>query len=301
MIVARLADGRLARGERGASGTCPGCGGKVYGREPDGVVRHWAHNPDPTGTQRRCDSDNAMTEWHRRWLSRRTDLECIEVTRGDHRADVINAGGFVVEFQHSPIREDDVRDRESFWRKGVWVLDGTGRDDEGCPRVTVWRHPDQSPDDPYRQIRWPRPPHILGHARWPLWVDLGDARGIVQLRDRKGREWSGHGWIVTTEWFISEVVNGSRPTLREHKTPGGQTMTSASRKPATARRERDEDLTDLVRHCAREPSPLVAALAIERPVIRVQPRTCVYGCPGSALLYPSGWRCAAHAPQRIAS
>lgn len=211
MIVAIL-DGQLARGQRGKRAKCPGCGGEVYGREPLYVIPHWAHMPTPGDPAVTCEWDRAMTEWHRVWQSRRTDVTCIEVYRKPHFADVINSGGMVIEFQHSAIAVDVLQERESFWGAGIWVLDGTGMNEsDSTPRVVVTGRP-LANDDQWVKFHWRRSPLILTLAAWPCWIDLGNGRGLIQVLSTKGRE--GVGWLVSTEWFVDNVVNGTAIAFR---------------------------------------------------------------------------------------
>lgn len=211
MIVAVL-DGQLARGQRGRRASCPGCRGEVYGREPQDAIAHWAHMPTLDQSQE-CGWDHGMTEWHRVWQSRRTDLAFIEVYRKPHRADVINAANVVIEFQHSYISHEDMWEREQFWGTGIWVLDGTAMNtDDDRARVLVTGRPNPH-DDSWVEFRWRRTPPLGGSATWPCWVDLGNGRGLIQVFWTNG--WLGTGWLVPTEWFVENVVNGTVSTMHE--------------------------------------------------------------------------------------
>ena len=67
--------------------------------------------------------------WHREWKNV-FPLEFRERTFLDrtlgyhHRADVFTACGIAIEFQHSPICSKELRQREAFYPKLIWVLDG---------------------------------------------------------------------------------------------------------------------------------------------------------------------------------
>lgn len=256
-MIAAVVAGKLARASHGARATCPECRGSVYARMPEHAIRHWAHTPLPDGETHQCSRDSGeMSEWHRKWQFQRTDLQCIEVVGEGHRADVINAGGIVIEFQRSSITPEDVTARERYWRKGVWVLDGTPNE-EGEERVELRRHPDQPENDPYRSFHWPRAPLLLYRAKWPLWIDLGKP-GLLQVRH--AAQSRGGGWVVEREWFIDEVINGSRMTLRTHTVSRPKTR-EARKRIGQARQETEEDLSDLPINCNRP----VWASAIDAP------------------------------------
>lgn len=295
MIVARL-DGQLARAVAGARGECPECRNAVYARLPENAIRHWAHMPLPDGETRDCTNDaGEMSEWHRAWQDLRADVACIEVYRDGFRADAINEAGIVIEFQHSPISPEAVAAREAHWGRGMWVLDGT--DVDGRRRVVTTVRPDQAIDDPWRRFTWPKCPQLLFRAKWPCWVDLGD-RGLLQVHSASAA--GGNGWIASWEWFVAEVLNGTRTVLRRHDPQRtADRIKGAPRRPGHARAETEQDLRPLVQHCDRVPSPLVALL--DRPSPVVLTRQCVYGCVAGARFYPCGWRCDEHAPGRSAA
>lgn len=282
MIAALIEEGKLARAAEGARGQCPECKGKVYARVPEHAIRHWAHTPLPDGQERYCSRDSGeMTEWHYSWQSERTDLSCIEVAVGPHRADVVNAGGIVIEFQHSTITPDDVTAREQHWRKGVWVLDGTPGE-EGKERVQVRRRPDQDPDDPYRAFKWPRANLVLYRAKWPVWIDVGSGCLQVRFVPQGGM---GGGWLVTKEWFVKEVVNGSRMTLRSHVVPKAMSK-SGRKRTGRAREETQEDLAEIPVQCTR-PMPNEPCCGQHSPGVSGEPIVLACQlCPAS----PTYWR-----------
>ncbi len=88
-------------------------------------VHHWKHL-----NAIKCDSwSEGETEWHREWknyfeLSQQEIVKYDPKTGEKHIADVyIEAKNLVIEFQHSPIHFDEIKARESFYRKMIWVID----------------------------------------------------------------------------------------------------------------------------------------------------------------------------------
>jgi hypothetical protein len=101
----------------GGRGECPGCGGDLIAKCGEIVVWHWAHVSGD------CDPwSEPETEWHSNWKEC-FPLECREVTVGNHRADVL-IGGHAIEFQHSSISVDEIRERELHYGSLTWVIDG---------------------------------------------------------------------------------------------------------------------------------------------------------------------------------
>jgi hypothetical protein len=96
--------------------SCPCCGGEVLAKCGEVVTWHWAHK------SRDCDPwSEPESEWHREWKSL-FPREMQEVVIGPHRADVLSPRG-VIELQHSSISAAEIRKREQFYEKMVWVID----------------------------------------------------------------------------------------------------------------------------------------------------------------------------------
>ena len=93
----------------------------------DHRIHHWSHRAI-------CNCDRwweTETEWHRGWKNH-FPTEWQEVIRraedGEkHIADILTAGGMVMEFQHSALRREEREARESFYKKMTWIVDGRRR------------------------------------------------------------------------------------------------------------------------------------------------------------------------------
>ena len=106
-------------------GTCPCCDSPVIPK--CGRVRkpYWAHK-----SKQMCNSGKeSETEWHRAWKDHfpKEWQEVIHVAENGqkHRADVKTDQGYAIEFQHSPIEIEERQSRENFYKKMVWIVDGT--------------------------------------------------------------------------------------------------------------------------------------------------------------------------------
>lgn len=119
-----LVNGERREAEKGLSGVCMGCGHPTIPKCGTVKVRHWAHK-----SQCKCDQwwENE-TEWHRKWKNH-FPIECQEVRlRAEdgewHFADVKTGQGWVLEFQNSPISNEERNSRNSFYRTIVWIVNG---------------------------------------------------------------------------------------------------------------------------------------------------------------------------------
>jgi len=126
-----LVNGDRVEATKGAKGLCPSCGSELISKCGEVKVNHWAHKGS-----RNCDPwwENE-TEWHRAWKGRFPESWQEVVHRADngekHIADVKTDQGWVIEFQHSYIKPEERRSRDTFYQKLVWVVDGTRRKRDG--------------------------------------------------------------------------------------------------------------------------------------------------------------------------
>ena len=106
---------------------CQVCKAEVIAKCGNIKIHHWAHK-----SKRKCDHwwENE-TQWHRDWKNH-FPLEWQEIvqkseTGEKHVADVKTSNDLVVEFQHSPIKPEEILARNTFYENIVWVVDGKRR------------------------------------------------------------------------------------------------------------------------------------------------------------------------------
>jgi hypothetical protein len=122
-----LVNNELREAESGLSGKCPCCDSAVIAKCGDIKIEHWSHHK-----ARNCDPwwENE-TEWHRSWKSHFPKEWQEFVHRAEnnekHIADVKTDQGYIVEFQHSHIKPEERQAREDFYKKMIWIVDGTRR------------------------------------------------------------------------------------------------------------------------------------------------------------------------------
>jgi competence protein CoiA len=123
-----LVNGNEVEATKGAKGLCRSCGSELVAKCGEDRVNHWAHKG-----RRTCDPwwENE-TDWHRSWKNNfpqewQEVIHTDEVSGEKHIADVKTDSDWVLEFQHSHIKPEERRSRNSFYPKLVWVIDGTRR------------------------------------------------------------------------------------------------------------------------------------------------------------------------------
>ena len=123
----------LHNGERKEAATnlkgalCPVCDAEVIAKCGNIKIHHWAHK-----SKKKCDHWwDTETQWHRDWKNE-FPIDWQEVvhtskTGEKHIADVKLPKGLVVEFQHSPIKPEEILARNNFYKNIIWIVDGTRR------------------------------------------------------------------------------------------------------------------------------------------------------------------------------
>ena len=126
MKYARSGQERI-QATRRARGNCPACDAEMIARCGPKRVNHWAHK----GRQH-CDHWwEPETRWHRKWKNE-FPIGWQETVHKDengerHIADLTTPSWLVIEFQHSPIKLQEIKKRTSFYKRIIWVIDGTRR------------------------------------------------------------------------------------------------------------------------------------------------------------------------------
>jgi len=127
-----IVDGERTEAQPHLRGVCQCCGEQTIAKCGEHVLWHWAHRQ-----REDCDPwSEPETEWHRSWKDR-FPLDWQEVAHFDpitgemRRADVKTPDGLVVEMQNSPIHPEEMRSREDFYGKSVWIVNGDRQGTDG--------------------------------------------------------------------------------------------------------------------------------------------------------------------------
>lgn len=128
---------------KGEEYTCPDCRSKLIQKRGAVNIHHFAH---AVGGD--CDTWSEMTEWHLAWQNQ-FDEQYREVTLGEHRAD-IKVDDYIIEFQHSPISEEDLKERIDFYTgygKLIFLFDlrdKTIYSNRWRRNTFIWKYPNRT-------------------------------------------------------------------------------------------------------------------------------------------------------------
>ena len=187
---------------KGARGICQVCGSELIARCGEVKINHWAH----TGT-RNCDPwwENE-TDWHRSWKDKfpKDWQETVHFDESGekHITDVKTSSGWCIEFQHSYLNPEERRARNAFYRKLVWVVDGTRRKTDKTQFQKILRESTQVPG-----------PILIRLIRF-----IDDCRLLKEWRDDN----------ILVFFDFQEIENTEQPPLwfMFPKTPSGNTYIS---------------------------------------------------------------------------
>lgn len=192
--------GQRVVAEKGTEAECPACKARVVAKCGEIITHHWAH---ACGSE--CDSwFEPIGAWHLSWQSLWPE-DCREVVIGRHRADVLTPGGTVIEFQHSTISTEEIREREEFYESMVWLFDGT----DVWNRLKLWcGRAFKEPEEPEHHYfyEWARPRTSIRACEKPVYLDLGHGN-IARIQPGKREPFPDSGWADTMQSaaFVASV------------------------------------------------------------------------------------------------
>jgi len=121
---------------------CSICDSEVIAKCGRIKVWHWAHKDNKD-----CDDwYEPESEWHLKWKNE-FPKECQEFTIGRHRADIRTKSRWIIELQNSSISSEEIKDREEYYKRMVWLLNGRKFADNFEININgkwfnlIWKHP----------------------------------------------------------------------------------------------------------------------------------------------------------------
>lgn len=219
MRLALIGDERRLA-EPHARGRCPACLGDVIAKCGPINAWHWAHKTLD------CDTwAEPFTQWHADWQEYFPPDSC-EIVIGRHRADVQMPNGLVIEFQHSALSADEIRERENFYAplaEGyggmLWVFDAVDAYEADrlnlrrnfVPSERIYRGRRRGRHlltaENYRSFRWKHPRRSILACRRPVWLDLGAGQLLELKKMYPNAPYGGWGYLWTTEAFLERCGN----------------------------------------------------------------------------------------------
>tara|TARA_R110001632_G_scaffold43088_1_gene109103 strand:+ start:64 stop:792 length:729 start_codon:yes stop_codon:yes gene_type:complete len=159
---------------------CPCCGAELTPKCGEFNVWHWAHK-----SKKNCDSWHGNeTQWHKDWknkfpLSRQEVVMRDNITNEKHIADVKLNNGLVIEFQNSSITAEEIRQREKFYGKMIWVVNADKFKDNIF---------DFDTDKRWAFFRWERFRKCWGFAKMPVFLDFPNGGPTDECRYLDGKK-----------------------------------------------------------------------------------------------------------------
>ena len=123
-----------------------------------------------------CDSwYEPISEWHLNWQNMFPEnfREIVILKNGKaHRADILNSKGTVIELQKSFISPEEIKQRESFYEKMVWIFSGI----EFRKNFNVcfkWTTDIKTSDKRVKAYNWSYPKKHIYTCQKPVFIDFG--------------------------------------------------------------------------------------------------------------------------------
>lgn len=99
---------------------------------------------------------------------------------GPHRADILGKEGTVIELQNSSLSVDSIEEREAFYRRMIWVLNGEKFKD----RIFIHKYREKKEFT----FRWKNHKKIWTFAKKPVFIDFGSARLDAMLGAKRYKD-----------------------------------------------------------------------------------------------------------------
>lgn len=191
MLYATTEKQERTKAQKGLRAFCPLCKGTL--RPKCGLIRiwHWAHL-----SAKDCDPwYEPETAWHLRWKAM-FKQQFVEVSYGEHRADVSLPYNQIWELQGSGLSAEEIRSREQFYSKQNKALMWLFNAEKYRHNINI-KH-----EKPYYWLSWKWPHKSLSCCS-RIFLDLGQD-GIFQVRKLADDAREAYGTLWQREVFLSK-------------------------------------------------------------------------------------------------
>lgn len=171
---------------------CSICKFEVISKCGNTNIWHWAHK-----NLEDCDTfSEGETLWHKEWKER-YPLKCREVVIRNHRAD-IKIKDLVIELQNSPINAEEIKEREQFYNKMIWVLNLTEKSVNQLEGGNfIIKEKTNANGHKYLTFKWKHMKRSFLFATKPIYLDFGE--GYLLLIKKLYDKGTGWGIFVLAE------------------------------------------------------------------------------------------------------
>jgi len=171
MIFANNKHGIRIRPNKSDDGFCVACGKPMIAKCGNINIHHWSHYSNSD----HCDYENE-TQWHLWWKSLLPDenIEVMVERNGVRKiTDARLNNGIHVEFQHSPISSQEIKERESHYMNMIWIFDciEAYQEDRLNLRLSIKKNSTEN----YRSFRWKHAKKSISYCTKPVYLDLGNS------------------------------------------------------------------------------------------------------------------------------
>jgi len=144
------------------SAFCPICKTEIIPKCGCIKIWHWAHK-----SLIECDNwSEPESEWHINWKNE-FPKEQQEFTMGRHRADIRTKNRLIIELQSSPISPDEIIERENYYKRMIWLING----ETICSGLNIRKKND------IITFRWKSPSKSWWFSKKRIYIDLS---GLVK-------------------------------------------------------------------------------------------------------------------------
>lgn len=196
------------------TGECIRCGAVMIAKCGEHKLWHWAHK-----SRIHCDPWwEPETDWHRTWKSHfapewQEVVHFAPASGEKHVADVKTAHGKVIEFQHSPMKPEELRSRESFYVDLVWIVDGNRGFDASYFNMGLGQQVDEEDSGTVFPFYWygrSKLIQIWNAATCPVFFDFGHERIVWRLVFYDPQKKRGIVGPIYREKLISDLTDGTQ-------------------------------------------------------------------------------------------
>lgn len=208
-----------------SKGKCPICDEKVISKCGNIKVWHWSHK-----NLKDCDDwYEPESQWHLNWKNE-FPKEQQEFIMGKHRADIRTSDRTIIELQNSTISSQDIQEREHYYKRMIWLLNGDTLA-KGL-RLRVKKRKvlcDPIEEGSFKQcdilgrldgyykytgeqiitFRWKHPPKSWWFAKKNIYIDLGVKLFLIK-KIYNNIPCGGWGIILSKKEFLTKYNKGGK-------------------------------------------------------------------------------------------